>query len=120
MSKYTKYDADTGEVILNFTASGRDLELNSPFVEGWFKQGEYLIVNGKPERIEKEPIDQTEMYALSILRFTRDDILQKSDWTQVADAPVDRDAWATYRQQLRDLPVNTIDPRTPTWPTPPT
>jgi len=30
--------------------------------------------------------------------------LAKSDWTQVADAPVDKAAWATYRQALRDLP----------------
>ena len=119
MSKYTKYDAGTGEVILNFTTSGRDLELNRPFVEGWFSKDEYLIVNGEPERIEKEPIDQTEIYALSMLRFTRDGFLQKSDWTQVADAPVDKVAWATYRQQLRDLPENTIDPTSPTWPTPP-
>ena len=27
-----------------------------------------------------------------------------SDWTQVEDAPVDKAAWATYRQALRDLP----------------
>jgi hypothetical protein len=31
--------------------------------------------------------------------------LAKSDWTQVADAPVDKAAWATYRQSLRDLPA---------------
>lgn len=31
--------------------------------------------------------------------------LAKSDWTQVADAPVDKAAWATYRQALRDLPA---------------
>ena len=54
-----------------------------------------------------------------ILRWRRDGLLFGSDWTQVPDAPVDREAWATYRQALRDLPANTTDPANPVWPTPP-
>ena len=54
------------------------------------------------------------------LRNERNDLLDQSDWTQIVDAPVDAAAWATYRQALRDLPVNTIDPRNPTWPSKPT
>jgi hypothetical protein len=38
------------------------------------------------------------------VRAQRDRLLSASDWTQVLDAPVDRAAWATYRQALRDLP----------------
>ena len=38
-------------------------------------------------------------------RFHRDRLLKESDWTQVNDAPVDRQAWATYRQALRDFPA---------------
>lgn len=38
------------------------------------------------------------------VRNQRDADLKASDWTQVADAPVDKAAWATYRQALRDLP----------------
>jgi hypothetical protein len=48
---------------------------------------------------------------LSRLRHWRDRELVASDWTQVADAPVDKAAWATYRQALRDLPASNIDPR---------
>jgi hypothetical protein len=40
----------------------------------------------------------------SQLRRQRDIALINSDWTQVLDAPVDRTAWANYRQQLRNLP----------------
>jgi len=36
-------------------------------------------------------------------RGKRDGLLAQSDWTQVADAPVDTTAWATYRQALRDI-----------------
>jgi len=39
------------------------------------------------------------------MRVYRDRRLAASDWTQVADAPVDREAWAAYRQALRDFPA---------------
>jgi hypothetical protein len=39
------------------------------------------------------------------IRNWRNFELAKSDWTQVADSPVDKAAWATYRQALRDLPA---------------
>lgn len=48
---------------------------------------------------------------LTRLRNWRNDELARTDWTQVADAPVDQTAWATYRQALRDLPASNSDPR---------
>ena len=45
--------------------------------------------------------------------------LTESDWTQVADAPVDQAAWATYRQALRDIPSQAGFPNEVTWPTEP-
>jgi len=53
------------------------------------------------------------------VRSTRNEILSKYDWTQVADAPVDKAAWATYRQALRDVPAQTGFPWEVTWPTTP-
>ncbi len=44
------------------------------------------------------------------LREKRNAKLQDSDWTQMADAPLTnskKTEWATYRQQLRELP-NTL------------
>lgn len=49
---------------------------------------------------------------LARLRYWRDGELAATDWTQVADAPVDKAAWAEYRQALRDLPSSNKDPRT--------
>ena len=43
------------------------------------------------------------------LRETRDQLLFATDWTQVADAPVDQAMWAEYRQKLRELPVECRD-----------
>jgi hypothetical protein len=37
------------------------------------------------------------------VRTKRNKLLAECDWTQVADAPVDQAAWATYRQALRDI-----------------
>jgi len=39
-------------------------------------------------------------------RTTRDKLLADTDWTQMNDSPLsneDKTAWATYRQELRDL-----------------
>jgi hypothetical protein len=50
------------------------------------------------------------------VRSQRTDKLKDSDWTQVADAPVDQAAWATYRQALRDITAQPGFPWTVTWP----
>ena len=57
--------------------------------------------------------------ATSSVRSTRNAKLTASDWTQVADAPVDQAAWATYRQALRDIPSQAGFPNEVTWPTEP-
>ena len=59
--------------------------------------------------------DATDDQKLEQVRLWRDAQLAQTDWTQVADAPVDASAWATYRQALRDLPA-TIDIDNPVLP----
>ena len=42
------------------------------------------------------------------VRSRRDNRLQMSDWTQFNDSPLSdskKTEWATYRQELRDLPA---------------
>ena len=53
------------------------------------------------------------------VRSDRDKRLSDTDWTQVADAPVDKAAWATYRQALRDVPTQAGFPYDITWPSKP-
>jgi hypothetical protein len=67
------------------------------------------------EWVFEEDQDTKQMY-LNGLRTERNNRLAASDWTQLADAPVDREAWAGYRQALRDLPGATINPAAPVWP----
>jgi hypothetical protein len=55
-------------------------------------------------------------------RSERDRRLVACDWTQLPDTPHppgEFDAWAAYRQELRDLPAETVDPANPDWPAPP-
>jgi hypothetical protein len=53
------------------------------------------------------------------VRQQRGEKLKDSDWTQVADAPVDQAVWAEYRQSLRDVTTQAGFPWTIEWPTQP-
>jgi hypothetical protein len=53
------------------------------------------------------------------VRTSRGEKLKDSDWTQVADAPVDQAAWAAYRQALRDVTDQEGFPWSIEWPTNP-
>jgi len=50
------------------------------------------------------------------VRNSRTEKLKDSDWTQLADSTVDKAAWATYRQALRDITAQAGFPWTITWP----
>jgi hypothetical protein len=56
----------------------------------------------------------------SKVREQRIALLKASDWTQITDYDLgaDREAWAAYRQALRDL-ADAPNPFDITWPTPP-
>mgnify|MGYP000933108078 CR=1 FL=1 len=64
---------------------------------------------------EPEPLDPAVE-----ARVKRDGLLASSDWTQVADAPVNKAAWASYRSLLRFVPQQAAFPTDITWPTEPT
>jgi hypothetical protein len=66
------------------------------------------------EDVQLAPIE--DYLLLQRVRKKRDLLLQQSDWTQLIDAPVDREAWADYRQALRDLPQQEGFPREVVWP----
>jgi len=52
----------------------------------------------------------------SSIRTQRNTKLSECDWTQVADAPVDKEVWAIYRQALRDITQQDGFPWDITWP----
>lgn len=88
---------------------------------------EAYLLDGIPYNVTVEPKTEEEINAdkanaLSGIRSQRNSKLAACDFTQVADYPGDKAAWATYRQTLRDLPESGLidDPRTFTdWPVAP-
>ncbi|WPZ30762.1 tail fiber assembly protein [Sulfitobacter sp. OXR-159] len=78
-------------------------------------------------RIIRKPMGviEAQAYAAAMreVRSRRNRLLATSDWTQVPDSPhtaEQRQAWASYRQALRDLPENIEDFAEIVWPQPPT
>ena len=55
----------------------------------------------------------------SRMRYQRDILLAASDWAVLPDAPTDKQAWETYRQQLRDFPASWTPGPTADFPNPP-
>ena len=54
-------------------------------------------------------------------REKRDLLLKESDWTQLSDVVLsNKDAWATYRQSLRDVTKQAGFPDSINWPVAPT
>ena len=58
----------------------------------------------------------------TIVIAKRNDLLYASDWTQIPNNPLTTEqqaAWATYRQELRDISKQSGYPFNVIWPTPP-
>jgi hypothetical protein len=78
--------------------SEKVIETSPVNVNGTWQQC-WAIQDLSPDEIaQKEQLKAFEM------RRERNNLLASCDWTQLADSNVDKDAWAAYRQSLRDLP----------------
>lgn len=80
------------------------------------------VVNGvTTTAAEQETAHKTRKDAeqAKTVRAERTTKLAGCDWTQLADSPVDKEVWATYRQALRDVSKQTGFPWTIDWPVQP-
>lgn len=85
-------------------------ELDTPVVSPPLSQGELTYALPTPNTPEEMA------YA------KRNILLQQSDWTQLSDVPLtveQKQAWAVYRQTLRDITQQTNFPTTIIWPVAP-
>jgi len=78
----------------------------------WTQQ--YVITELEPEEVLAKREAQSQQ-----VRAERDRLLASCDWTQVEDVPVDKAAWAAYRQLLRDVPSQPEFPWAVIWPVSP-
>lgn len=81
-----------------------------------FIQGNEVLIVAVADKTEDD-ISADKAAAMAGIRGQRNSRLAQCDWTQLSDSPVDKSAWAAYRQALRDLPGGIVDPRDPVvWP----
>lgn len=107
-----KYAIIENDVVINIAIS------DAPLAPNWIQSDTAGIGDIYNNGVFAKPLPDINAMATSI-RGERDRLLSESDWTQVLDAPVDRDAWATYRQALRDIPQQTEFPTSIDWPVQP-
>ena len=74
-----------------------------------------VIVENKTQ----DELDAETAQKANEVRYKRNMLLTQSDWTQVADAPVDKAVWAVYRQALRDITLQAGFPFTVDFPVAP-
>ena len=97
----------------SFDENTEHLEASDPYLEGGVVYSVRVVTNSD------EYNDERTSNRWVKVRFERDELLACSDWTQLPDVSnVDKTAWATYRQQLRDITTQ-ADPFNITWPTKP-
>lgn len=126
MKSLTIYDIATGEVKKTIFVPSHhvvDLAAGEGILEGQYDDDKFIVVNGSP--VERPIIQFSDHYSEPKpvtevdVRRARNAILAQSDWTQLADTPVDQSAWAAYRQSLRDIPAQEGFPSQVIWPTSP-
>jgi hypothetical protein len=97
-----------------FDAATHKLVERTPLFDGQLWTQQWAV-----EALSQDEIDARNAQQAASVRAERNQRLAASDWTQVADAPVDKAAWAVYRQELRDITKQPGFPSNVTWPTPP-
>ena len=135
---YSIYKISTGQIERVITCSEDSIGLQFDpsthgAIEGSFDDSYYYIENKSPVRISDSPtanhvfdyttkkwIDpRTSESEWALVRAERDRRLLACDWTQLPDVPLaTKEAWAVYRQALRDI-TEQPDPFNITWPAPP-
>ena len=77
--------------------------------------GEWLQAWEVTDSSAEEIAERTEAKAAEV-RADRNQRLAACDWTQLPDSPADHEAWAVYRQALRDLTAQAGFPWDINWP----
>lgn len=133
---YTIYSQSTGQIFKIVVTDDIQSQLQSgeSYIEGSIDDSAYYIENGLAVAIPAKPDQysvfdfttkqwvQQENLAIADVLPKRQRLLYSSDWTQIPNGPLTTEqqaAWATYRQQLRDIPTQSGYPFNVIWPTPP-
>jgi hypothetical protein len=125
-----QWDNNSGHIeYKNHIKPNEDIDI----LPSWANEAYNIWVNADTEAkakaasLEQETPDApdvlTDAQKLAVIKIDRNARLAACDWTQLSDLPntVNKEAWATYRQALRDFPNNpSLNVDSPVWPAPPT
>jgi hypothetical protein len=134
----TVYKKLNGEIVKTCFCLQDDISLqyNSSienYIDGEFSYTEYYVENGIAIKIPNAPnqycvfnydtkqwVDpRTDQTQWVVVKAQRNALLVESDWTQLPDVSItNKEQWATYRQQLRDITTQS-DPFNIVWPSKP-
>jgi hypothetical protein len=125
----------SGQILRTGSCPDADLPLQGEnVIEGFANDATQYIQNGKVVDMPPKPSGACYFdYAAkqwildypiqeSLVKSQRDELLYKSDWTQIPNNPLTpevQNEWAVYRQELRDVPSQSGYPFNVIWPTPP-
>jgi len=99
----------------NYNPADENLtQLNPTLVDGEWLQTWQVTAASAEEIAERLQRKESEV------RQQRNELLSACDWTQLPDSPADHEAWATYRQELRDVTSQEGFPWDVVWPLEPT
>lgn len=78
----------------------------------------YVPFTAEEEAERQAAIDAQPALLMEAIRAKRNQLLTETDYLALADSTL-TDEMRSYRQALRDLPANTVDPANPVWPVKP-
>lgn len=137
MVEYTIYNKISGKIfstgtaqteqdVQNMVASGQQVIFTLASRQQYVENGQLVNMPTKPEGFYKFDYTTKEWVSDELavgrnVKNRRNQLLQESDWTQLQDVPLANKAeWATYRQELRDIPEQSGYPTNVIWPVAPT
>jgi hypothetical protein len=109
------YDTDFGYLSLPQDIIEITKERHAEFLNGMNMQNKELVLSESNLVLQ----DRVVVITWEQIRSKRNNLLALFDYTQMADWPGDKEAWATYRQALRDLTQTYTNAADVVWPSKP-
>jgi hypothetical protein len=141
MKNFYVYQLSNGQIIYSGTCQESDLDKqNVPtgcvlqIIENYINWSDFYVLNNALVSIPEKPNQDyvfnytTKQWEIDVNKLifsitrNRNSLLLASDWTQLPNNPLTPElqaAWATYRQQLRDITSQSGYPTNVVWPTAP-
>jgi hypothetical protein len=134
---YTIYTIQTGQIVGVVQSNNIQVQLTDgqAYLEGYYSDTQFYVENNVPVAMPTRPTGfvvfdyQTKSWIADIGQASasvlsqRFNLLSESDWTQIPNNPLStaqQEVWATYRQELRDIPQQSGYPFNVVWPVAPT